>query len=175
MNKLFFCFFLAISWSKTYSQDNEPIITFGLYKKAMKDSSDCDFFVQYDNKGDKPVRVYKELINGSIDAPISNITLQVEQMVDGQYKKRQLGIVHPWLVNEDSMFEANLEYLGSQKTKLLRINLLNYYEYLYKGKYRVKAFLVKIPHNESGSNGMKFIESGYIYFEVRKWLTKRYK
>jgi hypothetical protein len=172
-----------------YSLGDSVNIRFFNFHREVRDSNDLTLRISFTNISKRPIKVYKELIEGYGHDRFGNVDITMQKKNDGKYSYHPL---HSYGVNmsyeTDSTlrhFDPTKEDLATKATDTLEINLIALANGFRRGYYRFKINLrvATILNNAEyhydplrsvfpPPDTLKYIPSRWIYFHVSKQILK---
>lgn len=148
-------------------------------KKIADDSTDLNLKIIYLNKGNQIDSIYKYFIEGDRQDEDKNIN--TEKFKEGRYK--HYGLRYYQKINQerpsDKCDDLPKKIINPQKSDTVVFNLLKAGGVYEEGKYRFKAFVRtgcvingRGTHYNPIDPDIKYAESKWIYFEVKKLIFK---
>lgn len=97
-----------------------------------------------------------------------NFYLDIEKIKDGKYEKFVNKVVDYILTEERSQDRSDYNKLKPGDSAVLSFNLISRIGAVYKGKYRIRINVLKVPNNFPVKYEMEYVTSRWFCFEVVK-------
>ena len=173
MRTLIILILFSINISALYSQTTEcpdsSTYSFFFFEGQISDTNKLELKVKYNNCYKQTILIHKSLVEDIEYGSVGNFYLDMEKFRDGKYEKFVDKTIDYFIIDENKA-ENSREYneLKPGNSADLKFNLISRIGVFYKGKYRIRTHLLKVPNTYSMKNGMEYATSRWFYFEVIK-------
>ena len=155
-----------------YSQEvkypKDSTYSFSFFEGQISDTNMLNLKVKYKNFDNEIILTHKSLIEDIEYGDFGNFDLEMEKLKDGKYMQ----FVDQYI---DYIYEGNRQKNRSHYNELrpgdssvLNFNLISRIGVFYKGKYRIRINLLKVPNSFPVRYVMEYATSRWFYFEIMK-------
>ncbi|WP_205510095.1 hypothetical protein [Longitalea arenae] len=163
---------LFVNANRLYSQSpiypKNQTFRFFFSEGVVADTNNLNLKIRYTNTELDTILIPFSLIEGTKYEPYANIYTELQKLENGKYKR--FVDKHVDYFYGDSITDPIIEYakLSPGDTAELHFNLISRIGAFYKGKYRMRVHLLKIPINDPPYAPKEYAVSRWFYFQVIK-------
>ena len=172
MGRLVVLILLSISVTMLYSQTpkfpDTSTYSFFFFEGQISDTSKLELKVKYKNYDNQNILIHKNLIDAIEYGQVGNFYLDMERLMEGEYEKFVDKSVDYSLMEERPQDRSYYNELRPGQSAVLKFNLISRIGAFYKGKYRIRINLLKVPNNYPVRYEIEYVTSRWFYFEVIK-------
>lgn len=159
-------FLLLYSQTPRYPRDSA--YNFLFFEGQISDTSKLELKVKYKNYDKQNILIHKNLIDAIEYGQVGNFYLDMERLKEGEYEKFVDKSVDYILMEERPQDRSYYNELRPGDSAVLKFNLISRIGAFYKGKYRMRINLLKVPNNYPIRYEIDYATSRWFYFEVIK-------
>lgn len=124
--------------------------------------------VRYINLDKEIILTHKNLVEDIEYGPVGNFYLEMEKFRDGKYVKFVDQSIDYFVEANRPQERSHYNELRPGDSVVLSFNLISRIGVFYKGKYRIRINLLKVPNNYPIRHVIEYATSRWFYFEIMK-------
>jgi hypothetical protein len=166
---------LYVTCSIAYGQEavypQGQVIKFSFFEGTIADTSRLVVSVRYTNGGKVPIFIPAQLKDGPLYDLFGNMHTEMEVWENNKYVPYRDKTVDYFYGDSTPPRPKNHRELKPGTSATRRFNLISRAGFIYKGKYRMRVHVLKIPINDPPRIEMQYITSRWFYFTVTQDMT----
>lgn len=155
-------------YSQAVKYPNDSTYSFLFFEGQIADTSMLELKVRYINLDKEIILTHKELIDDNEYGPVGNIYVEMEKLKDGKYSKFVDKIADYFLGENRPQERSHYKELRPGDSVVLNFNLISRIGAFYKGKYRIRFHLLKVPNNYPIRHDIEYTKSRWFDIEIMK-------
>jgi hypothetical protein len=160
---------ISVLYSQTIECPDSSTYSFFFFEGQISDTNKLELNVKYNNSYKQAILIHKNLVEDIEYGPVGNFYLDMEKFKDGKYEKFVDKTTDYFIIDENQPEDRRVyNELRSGDSAVLSFNLISRIGAVYKGKYRMRINLLKVPNNYRIRHDMEYATSRWFYFEVIK-------
>lgn len=160
--------YVNVLYSQTPIYPNSKTYSFFFFEGQISDTSKLELKVKYRNYDKQNILIPKDLVDAIEYGLPGDFYLNMEKFKDGKYQKFVDKSVDYIYREEKPQNRSDYNELRPGDSAVLKFNLINRIGAFYKGKYRIRINLLKVPSNYPIRFEIGYTISRWFYFEVIK-------
>jgi hypothetical protein len=177
MRSIFILFLLLFNTTWLYSQSpiypKNKTIKFLFFEGTISDTNKLKLKISFTNIEKDTILIPVSLIDGPMYSPFGNIYIELQKFNEGKYNRFVDKTVDYFYGDSTPEVKKSYKKLKPRHSEVLSFNLISRIGAFYKGNYRMRVHLLKIPINDPPQAPMEYTISRWFYFQVIKDLVYR--
>jgi hypothetical protein len=172
MRPVFVLFLLLFNTIRLFSQPpvypKDGTVKFVFFEGAISDTNQLKLTIKYTNHEKVTIFIPVNLVEGDSFDLYANIYTELQKFEGGKYSRFVDKNVDYFFGDSIPDIKKVYAKLNPGDSAVLNFNLISRIGVFYKGKYRMRVHLVKIPINDPPYAPAEYTLSRWFYFRVLK-------